>query len=193
MEHRVLQTAFHLSGSAGAEWDLCRRALSEAHSLRLEVLSDSHDPHLLHPGRTVLILLQDVGIVDPGLLAMGALGESRIPELRVPGEEWEEALPTLKQLRRLEDLEAAPLLDLREELRKASDEVALIWLSERLDHLRHCHLLSDAGMRARMASRAMELELPASRQLHPGLARRLSWWCRRVAPSLVRQGTPEVG
>lgn len=193
MEHRVLQTAFRLSGGAGAQWEVFGRALSHAHSLRLGVLSDSHDPHLLHPGRTVLILLQDVDMVEPGLLATAALGESGVPELRVPEKPWEDELPALGELRSLEALEGAPPGELREALREASEEVALIWLSERLDQLRHCHLLSDAGMRARMASRATEVELPISRQRHPTLARRLSWWCRRVAPRLVQGGSPEVG
>lgn len=193
MEHRVLKSAFHLSGSAGARWDVCRRALSAAHTVRMEALSDAHDPDLLHPGRTLLILLQDVGMVEPELLATGALGESRVPELRVPGEEWENELPALGWLRKVEALESAPSGELMEELRRASEGVALIWLSERLDHLRHCHLLPDPVMRAQMASRAVEVELPAARQWHPTLARRLSWWCRRVAPRLVQEGTPESG
>lgn len=47
--------------------------------------SDQH-PDFLHPGRSVLILLQDLRETDPGVLIVGALAESRNPRLRVvPG------------------------------------------------------------------------------------------------------------
>lgn len=47
--------------------------------------SDQH-PDFLHPGRSVLILLEDLRETDPGALTVGALAESRNPRLRVvPG------------------------------------------------------------------------------------------------------------
>jgi hypothetical protein len=66
----------------------------------------------LRPGRTVLILTDDVGEADPRVLAVGALAESRLSEFRVDTEvterilasdgvgddgiEWWRALPSLR-------------------------------------------------------------------------------------------------
>ncbi|MEX2295320.1 MAG: hypothetical protein WD804_03285, partial [Gemmatimonadota bacterium] len=55
-------------------------------------LSSDQDPAYLHPGRVVLILLQDLEEGDPDALAAGALAESRDPALSVSATVAEEVL-----------------------------------------------------------------------------------------------------
>ena len=62
------------------------RLLDRALVHRVERVDDDHDPRLLHPARTVLILLDDVGCRSPELLAAGAVLESRFPEMELPRE-----------------------------------------------------------------------------------------------------------
>src|SRR5690606_23693979 len=49
------------------------QALKIAMRPREERLPDDHHPDFLHPGRTVLILLEDLGITDAAILSAGAL------------------------------------------------------------------------------------------------------------------------
>ena len=64
------------------------RAVSSAHALAMEprarALGDDRHPAFLHPGRSVLILLRDVGCLDPVTLAAAAVVESEDAELRIP-------------------------------------------------------------------------------------------------------------
>ena len=50
--------------------------------LRLVALRDDHDPRYLHPGRTVLVLLQDVGKLPVDALCAAAVHESEEAHLR---------------------------------------------------------------------------------------------------------------
>ena len=56
-------------------------ALDTAMRPRSERLDDDHHPDYLHPARTVLILLEDAGVVDPATLSAAALTETLRPEL----------------------------------------------------------------------------------------------------------------
>lgn len=58
-------------------------ALDAAMRPRSERLDNDHHPDYLHPARTVLILLEDVGVVDPAALSAAALAETLRPELAV--------------------------------------------------------------------------------------------------------------
>ena len=42
--------------------DLISTAMEAARAPRLAVIDDDHDPDYLHPGRTVVVLLDDVGL-----------------------------------------------------------------------------------------------------------------------------------
>ncbi len=156
-------------------------ALRAAMRPRIERLADDHDPDFLHPGRTVLILLEDLGITDAATLCAGALAETLRPELRAG------PLPARAALApgTIELLEEVPVpardgAALLERLVTASEPARLVALAERLDHARHLHL----GRRDRwmpLHRETCELYLPLAERSHPTLARRLRWWCRTFA------------
>jgi (p)ppGpp synthase/HD superfamily hydrolase len=156
------------------------RALELAMEVRRVALADDHDPAYLHPGRTVLILLQDTPERDPGHLAAAALVESEEPALRVAVREIHDIVG-----QEVADLAAGvpipPGEDLLERLLEVPSEVARIALAERLDHLRHLHLEADPARRIRMHREAEEIYAPLAGRVDPVLARRYAWWCRMFA------------
>ena len=117
--------------------------LSRAHTLamapRVAALDDDHHPLYLHPGRSALILMRDVGTTDPTVLAGALLTESedeafRIPVARVGQEVGDEVARLVSGVPNPADE------DLAEALVVAEEPVRLVALAERLDHLRHAHL-----------------------------------------------------
>jgi (p)ppGpp synthase/HD superfamily hydrolase len=167
------------------------RLLSRAHALAMEPragrLSDDRHPAFLHPGRSVLILLRDVGCLDPVTLSAAALMESEDGDLAVPSPEIRRALG--------EDtaalVAAVPMPGdegLAYELVVAEESVRLVALAERLDHLRHAHLRDPERSRRVAAHReALSVYLPIARRTHPRLAQRYDHWCRTFARRLERE------
>lgn len=51
---------------------------------RSALVDDDHDHRLLHPARTVLVLMDDAGVVDPSSLRAGAALETRFPRFALP-------------------------------------------------------------------------------------------------------------
>ncbi len=161
--------------------------------------TDQH-PAFLHPGRTVLILLDDLGETDPRILAVGALAESRDTELRVRrknalraleglGDTEEEAFGWWKALPRLdwsatEDEKQGTGEDFLERLVTASEPLQQVVLAEALDHLRHAHLWPSRSDQLRALELAESVLKPVADRTHPALERRYSWWTRRVGQSL---------
>ena len=153
-------------------------ALRVADETRAQRLDDDHDPRYLHPGRTALILLDDVKLGDPVALAVGVTFDSSDAALE----------PELAH-----ELGLGQVAGLREELPRAGEDALLglliehegsllnVLIAERLDHLRHLHLgpVDDAARAA--YAEASESYLPASTRAHPTLHRRLSWWVRRFS------------
>ena len=158
-------------------------------------------PDFLRPGRTVLILAEDLRERDARVLAVGALAESRLRELRADagaverilvsddlgaeGLEWWRALPSLgwegvppegqtHDERLLEDLVAAPL------------PVQRATLSEALDQIRHAHLWTSPTQQRRAVAIARRVMHPLATRVDDTLARRYGWWLRRVGPALDR-------
>lgn len=155
--------------------------LSQAHALamepRVDALEDDHHPLYLHPGRTALILLRDVGSVDATLLCAAALTESEDDAFRIDvsvvGARMGEAVGAL--------VAAVPLPgseSLVEDLVTAPEAVRLVALAERLDHLRHAHLRDAAdAWRRSVHAEAGAVYLPVARRTHPRLAQRYEhWW-----------------
>lgn len=166
--------------------DAAVAALVRAHELamapRVAGLEDDHDPRYLHPGRTVLVLIQDAGVRHPTTLAAAALVESEFPELEVPSELVAQAVGL--EIQRLRD--AVPLPHtageaLAERLVIADQPVRLIALAERLDQLRHAHLWNDVERRRTAHAAATEVYLPVAERTDRTLARRYRWWCRTFA------------
>ncbi|TVP43745.1 MAG: hypothetical protein EA350_13210 [Gemmatimonadales bacterium] len=148
---------------------------------------DEDDPRWLHPGRNLVILLQDDGLQDarwlafsagldqgrPGLMSdpVRALGEAlEFPHL--PGGLGGAAGPDEEDAW----LEAALLLD--------PPGLATL-LADALDHLRHLHLEEPGPERARTARRAGESLLPLATRHGGTLERRFRWWCSRVGRGLA--------
>ncbi len=158
--------------------------LAEAHALamrpRLERLHDERHPMLLHPGHTVLVLMHDLDLSEPRLLAAAACAESEDAELRVSLERVGEILGV-----DVADVVAAVPSsgseDLAEALVTAPVEVRLVALAERLDHLRHAHLRADPSRGWAAHREATRVYLPVAERTDPRLARRYRYWCRKFA------------
>lgn len=188
MGERVLRTAREV-GTPEAELPLLERAYALAMAPRLDARLGSHDPHLLHPGRSALILLLDTAEVRGAVLAAAMLAESERPELGASAARAREGLMEREVGAAAAEAALAwaaevPMPgdeDLAERLVVADEEVQRAALAERLDHLRHAHLWGDPE-RARSAhARAVEVYLPVAERVHPVLARRYLWWCEAFA------------
>jgi hypothetical protein len=133
---------------------------------RLDALRDEEHPDLLHPSRTLSILLDDCDVVDAELLEAAASVESEFAALRIaPRNDLARGVP-------------APDTDenLLEALVVATADVRLIALAERLDHARHLHLRESESWSAFHATMC-DIYRPVARRTHPQLARRYDWWC----------------
>jgi hypothetical protein len=86
---RALTRAGVDDGVASAVLDVLAAALGH----RQTILPDPDDHRLLHPARSVLILLEDAGVRDGGLLAAAAALDSRFSGLAPPAIPWPEAIP----------------------------------------------------------------------------------------------------
>jgi hypothetical protein len=138
MAVRLRRTAgrFALSDADLKSLDECFRFVM---SKRLQAWPEPH-PDFLHPARTALILLDDIGIADPAALCSGLLYDSDRLDLSVSASDarthgWDAAADFLAQFP-LPDLDSSELMESLITL----DPVPLaVVLSERLDHARHLH------------------------------------------------------
>ncbi len=162
--------------------------LSRAHVLamgpRVRAIDDDHHPLFLHPGRSVLILLRDAGVTEPGVLAAAAVTESEDPDFRIgPGD-----VRALLGDHVADLAGAVPLAgseSLAEALVSAPERVRLVALAERLDHLRHAHLReADEAWRRSIHAEADRVYLPVAERTHARLAQRYGHWCRTFARRL---------
>lgn len=158
-------------------------ALVRAHELamapRIARLESERDPRYLHPGRTVLVLIQDAGVGHATTLAAAALVESEFPELEVPPELIAQAVaPEVARLRDAVPVPRVAAQELAERLVVAGEAVRLIALAERLDQLRHAHLWPDIERRRAAHATATAIYLPVAERTDAALARRYRYWCR---------------
>jgi len=198
MAERVFRTG-EARGVLPSGLSLLAASMSLAMEPRRRLLSDDRHPDFLHPGRTALILMDDVGETDPVVLSAAVLVESVEPRLRTSAGTVRERLrgagggesTSLLLGREPEDsvsrlVEAVPLPDrwgerLLEALVTAPPEAQQVALAERLDHLRHAHLLEDRALRRALHTSAVKVYLPLSGRGHPALARRYRTWCNMFA------------
>jgi hypothetical protein len=136
----------------------------------------ARESELLHPGRTVLILLEDAKTELAALLAAGALVESEnadwaVPIDRVRAQYGDEVASLVAAVPR----PAEHADDLLESLLCAPVDAQRIALAEQLDHARHLHLRPPAlwVSRHEMVRTAY---LPIAARTDAVLERRLHWW-----------------
>ena len=185
MERSILQAA-RAAGLPDEELATLSRAHSLAMAPRIEHLEDDHHPAYLHPGRTVLVLLRDVGALPARPLRVAVVLESEDSELRVPdsevralGDEVADALGTIP---------SPGAEDLAERLVTLPRELALVALAERLDHLRHLHLRPElVSLWPERHEEVQRVWMPVAERTHEKLATRYAHWTRTFARRL-RQG-----
>jgi hypothetical protein len=155
-----------------------RAALDATLRARDETFASEHDPRLLHPARTVLILLSDAACRDRDVLTAAAFVES-LPS----GTTSADVAVLTPRARAL--LAAVPLPEhgadeLLERLLTVEPDATHIALAERLDHARHLHLMSDVAA-APFHAGIEAVYLPVAARTCPPLARRLERWARAFA------------
>ena len=188
MADRVDRTAV-AAGVDRSGRDLIGTAMEAAKAPRLAVIHDDHDPDYLHPGRTALVLLDDVGLTDPLALAAACVLDTRRGDLEPPDREVTERVSADVTAFR----SAVPrpgTVTLLEDLLGSEPDVVLVALAERLDQVRHAHMWGDLG-EARAAHReAFEVYLKMAERVHARLAARYTHWCRAFSEGYL-SNTPE--
>ena len=182
MANSVVRAA-RAHGLAPEGIDLLSRAHALAMSSRLGVLENDRHPSYLHPGRSVLVLLQDVGPLPAEILATAAVHDTEDDDLRVS---WDAVRHTLGDS--VADMvEALPLpgdQGLTERLVALDEGPRLAALAERLDHLRHAHLREDRTRWRAIHEEAGAAWVPVAERTHPRLATRYRHWHRTFARRL---------
>jgi hypothetical protein len=160
---------------------------------------DEDHPDWLHPGRTLLVLVEDgqIRTTETLVLACGLDQHhpNRIPEttLRALRDEGFPLLPGGLGGRAeypsamglngetAEDAEA----DWMEAALALSPALLTLLVAEGLDQVRHLHLESPSDARTLAVRRGVTLFAPLADRIGGTLARRFRWWTRRVAPALA--------
>lgn len=178
-------SAARASGLEEEDVDRLARAHALAMEPRLAALEDDHHPAYLHPGRTVLLLLQDIGPLAVEALSTAALHESEDPSLRVGAEAIAAALGD-EVAGRLASLPLPGDERLLERLVTLEHETLLVALAERLDQLRHAHLRADRNWWTSIHEEAAAAWLPVAERTHPRLADRYRHWYRTFGRRLEK-------
>jgi hypothetical protein len=188
MVRRVsLETGFLLGEQRGAAAGIAA-AVAAALAARDAAVHDDHDPRLLHPARTVLILLSDAASRDADALAAAAFVDSVDGGLG-PGLDALEAAAGAAARRVAEAVPALARENALEALVTAPPAAAVIALAERLDHARHLHLRPDLAWHEFHAG-VEAVCIPAAARLNPMLARRFERWAEAFrARRLLRRGS----
>lgn len=190
MERHELMAASVASAATGCglgseQVDLLGRSLALAMEPRLASIDDDHHPAYLHPGRTALVLLQDVGDVPLDALCAAAVHESEDADLRVDVESVRTTLgaPVAEIVRSLPLPGDGRLL---ERLVTLDEGPLLAVLAERLDQLRHAHLREDLEWWRAIHEEGEAVWLPVAERTHPRLADRYRHWHRTFGRRLAK-------
>jgi len=178
-----VQRAVRSLGMEGDDLLLLERAHRLAMEPRIASLDDDHHAAYLHPGRTVLILVRDVGVSDADVLAAAALCETMDSFLRVDLDRIRETLGSVVA----DLLEAVPDAAsdrLVEELVTAPEPVQWIALAERLDHFRHLHMREGTERWPDLHEEGTTVWLPVAERVHARLATRYRHWQKVFARRL---------
>lgn len=179
---RAMAASVELAAAAGGLDPTSVDLLSRAHRLamepRLAALPDDHHPAYLHPGRTVLVLLRDVGALDGTTLALGALLETMDDGLRVSADVVRTRLdPDLAGV--LLTVPSSTDDDRVERLIALPEEIGLAVMAERLDQMRHLHLREELQPSwAGCVDEVRRIWLPLAERSGTKLATRFAHWER---------------
>jgi hypothetical protein len=180
MLERVSQEcAYHIGRDATLP---VRRALHGVLQHRDALVPDDHDPRLLHPARTILILLSDTRCRDSATLAAAAFVESMDTALAAGDDVVRRALDDAG-IRVLAGVPVPDALDddeMLERLVAAEPAAAVVAIAERLDHARHLHLRQELPWRE-LHAQVRDVYAPAAARLEPKLGRRLDRWAEAFA------------
>ncbi|NIR34756.1 MAG: hypothetical protein GWN71_01690, partial [Gammaproteobacteria bacterium] len=166
---RSLSSAARAQAASEADVEALGRAFGLAMAPRLEALDDDHHPAYLHPGRSALILLRDVGAVDVSVLILACLHESVDESWRVPPEEIQATLGAAA-VRAMASIPLPGDERLAERLLTLGPGLSLAAVAERLDHLRHLHQREDLlDLWAGTYEEVVATWLPFARRVHPRL------------------------
>jgi hypothetical protein len=125
----------------------------------------------LHPGRNVLILLEDAGVRDSVELAAAAWYDALVPPQTTPEDaEVDWLLQATPHPDRGPDAER-----FLEDLLVADAAARRIAIADALDHARHLHL-RPADTWAGLFKRVRDVHLPLAERTDAVLAGRLRWW-----------------
>jgi hypothetical protein len=173
-----------------------RAALETCLTLRDERIPDDHDARLLHPARTIRILIADTECRSAAALAAAAFVDSEHPDL-VPPFGFVAARHGLVDESAVRDvLQSVPLPsaghdDLLERLVTAPADAAVVALAERLDQVRHLHLRPELPWEEHHAE-VRAVYFPAAQRLAPVLARRLHRWADAFERRLLLRHRPDL-
>ena len=184
MADRVDRTAY-AAGVDRSGRDLIGTAIEAARAPRLAVIDDDHDPDYLHPGRTAVVLLDDVGLAYPVALAAACVLDTRRNDLEPPDREVTEHVSAAVTAFR----SAVPRpgsVTLLEDLLASEPEVVLVALAERLDQVRHAHLWGDLSEARAVYQEASEVYLKIAERTHARLAARYASWCRSFGAKYLK-------
>jgi hypothetical protein len=159
--------------------------VGRAYALAMEPrrVLDEHDPAFLHPGRTILILLQDVGPLRSDLLAAAAVHESEEARFRLDLVDVRRELGA-PVADRVATLPLPTDDDLVERLVTLDEGARLAALAERLDHIRHAHLREDPARWRALREEVSAAWAPVAERTHPRLADRYRAWLRAISRRL---------
>ena len=169
------------AGLADPDVDLVGRAYALAMEPR--GVLDPHDPAFLHPGRSILVLLQDVGPLAAELLAAAAVPESEEARFRLDESHVRRELGDAVA-DRVSGLPLPGDEDLVERLITLDEGARLAALAERLDHVRHAHLVEDPARWRALREEVSAAWAPVAERTHARLADRYRAWLRAISRRL---------
>ena len=157
--------------------DLIGAAMEAARAPRLAVIDDDHHPDYLHPGRTVVVLLDDVGLADPVAPAAACVLDTRRNDLEPPDREvTQHVSAAVTAFRNVVPRPGS--VTLLEDLLASEPDVVLVALAERLDQVRHAHMWGDLAEARAAHQEASEVYLKMAERTNARLAARYTHWCR---------------
>jgi hypothetical protein len=198
---RRLERSAARAGLAADDVARVVRAFHDALTARAELAATPEHFAYLHPGRNVLILLEDLDVRSVELLVAAAALAAAVPPTSESGATPEAAATggseeAVRMLTAAGEAGAAHLVEeavralvgegadddssLEERLLACSADARLLLLVDRLDRVRHLHLDKTADAAA-VHTETVRAFLPLADRTHPLLARRFAWWARTFA------------